>query len=339
MTPKLSLKSLAGLKSMKGLHELIRVQTKKQMNILNHIDPSVSSFVRNQRTILSYLYKDTLSTMQYLGDRDGMTVGKEIAYKWQSLESRHNLTIESFANIHKNTNQNIEPLLARQVLLQTLLSHGVQLTHTRHFSPTGCVNLKCHILNVIDGAVTQARFEAESSLLFRPEVKVYVDSENKNENIEDGAFYKEHFKAPCVPSSIHFIIVELLKNAIYATHKREKKTGNIVPPIELITSRSPSHLDIKVRDYGIGMDVESIKQCVLFLATATVAVDSLVDEQASYQPMSSPFQGLGVGLALAKIHAEMFGGELHISQNQNQDATGIDVLLRLVLDDTIEAKF
>jgi C4-dicarboxylate-specific signal transduction histidine kinase len=48
----------------------------------------------------------------------------------------------------------------------------------------------------------------------------------------------------------------------------------------------------------------------------------MVEEQMSYQPMSEPLKGLGVGLCLSTVYATHFGGSLKIeSEGRNLGTT------------------
>ena len=102
----------------------------------------------------------------------------------------------------------------------------------------------------------------------------------------------------------------MLKNAIFHTMESYENTYNninntLVPSIEVELKDNKDLITISVRDEGDGLPKEKLDQVIQFLENATIS--QLVDENVSYQPMSSPLKGLGAGLCLTKQHMELFG--------------------------------
>ena len=63
-----------------------------------------------------------------------------------------------------------------------------------------------------------------------------------------------------------------------------------------------------------------------FLHSSTIKPAALVDAQASYQPMSAPLKGLGVGLCMSKNYLTHFGGELILASTPGQGTIATIVL-------------
>ena len=63
-----------------------------------------------------------------------------------------------------------------------------------------------------------------------------------------------------------------------------------------------------------------------FLHSSTIKPAALVDAQASYQPMSAPMKGLGVGLCMSKNYLTHFGGELMLVSTEGQGTTATIIL-------------
>ena len=74
------------------------------------------------------------------------------------------------------------------------------------------------------------------------------------------------------------------------------------------------------------MNNEQLHRAFDFLHSSTIKPATLVDTQASYQPMSSPMKGLGVGLFLSKTYLTHFGGELLLTSTPKQGTMATIVL-------------
>ena len=143
---------------------------------------------------------------------------------------------------------------------------------------------------------------------------------------------------------VHYILVEVLKNAIRAV--MEKKIG---PGIAMYESKAAirvvisagyvaDSIHISVEDYGIGMTRDEVKTALhRFENSSNNVNDPLprlwdrLDDQVSYQPKRSPMCGIGVGLGLSRLYSSYLGGSLNIS---SRPGIGTIVTLQLPRDGT-----
>ena len=84
-----------------------------------------------------------------------------------------------------------------------------------------------------------------------------------------------------------------------------EKNKFLVPCIQVELKERTDMITIIIRDEGDGLPKVKLDKVIQFLENATIS--QLVDENVSYQPMSSPLKGLGAGLCLTKQHMELFG--------------------------------
>lgn len=69
-----------------------------------------------------------------------------------------------------------------------------------------------------------------------------------------------------------------------------------------------------------------------YLDSSKFKPESLVAKNASYQPMSSPMRGLGVGLYLSTLYIRLFGGTLEINKNKCSHGTIVTITIPRDID-------
>eukprot|EP00835_Amoeboradix_gromovi_P006770 NODE_879_length_3484_cov_0.307238.p1 type:complete len:380 gc:universal NODE_879_length_3484_cov_0.307238:2788-1649(-) len=130
-----------------------------------------------------------------------------------------------------------------------------------------------------------------------------------------------------VPSHLHHMIFELVKNSLRATvetHEEEK-----YPTIKLIVAEGKEDITIKLSDEGGGIPRSGIPLIFTYLYTTAEPPEvSLTDD------FKAPLAGLGYGLPISRLYARYFGGDLRIISLENY---GTDAYLHLRrLSDTEE---
>ena len=129
---------------------------------------------------------------------------------------------------------------------------------------------------------------------------------------------------PYVPTHLHYIMLELLKNSMRATmdwHNDNNDAYGIgygdYPPIKVVIADGNENEDvvIKVADEGGGIPRSNMKKIWSYLFTTAdpaiqegmVAFNENVDHS-----IDSPLAGLGYGLPISRSYARYFGGDLSI---------------------------
>lgn len=113
---------------------------------------------------------------------------------------------------------------------------------------------------------------------------------------------------------VAFPLHELLKNAMGA-HVRLVGADKLdrLPPVEVRYGVKDGTMFVGVTDYGGGWpDASSDESAVRFLHTTN---PSLIMEDVGWtysRNFGSTFEGLGMGLPMARLHAKYLGGELHL---------------------------
>jgi pyruvate dehydrogenase kinase 2/3/4 len=145
---------------------------------------------------------------------------------------------------------------------------------------------------------------------------------------------------PYIPTHLHYILLELLKNAMRATVEHHgPDSPNAWPSVDVVIADGATNEDIaiKISDEGGGIPRSNMKKIWSYLFTT--ADPSL---QASLMSLSgsgdhsleAPLAGLGYGLPISRSYARYFGGDLSI---MSMEGYGSDVFLHLRrLGDSVE---
>lgn len=132
-----------------------------------------------------------------------------------------------------------------------------------------------------------------------------------------------------VPSHIHYILLELLKNSMRATMEYHGHSTK-VPPIRVIIADGEANEDvvIKISDEGGGIPRSHMHRIWSYLFTTAdpAVVESLASTDIGDFDTASPLAGLGYGLPISRSYARYFGGELSI---MSMEGYGTDAFVYL----------
>mmetsp|Transcript_22979 Transcript_22979/g.47798 ORF Transcript_22979/g.47798 Transcript_22979/m.47798 type:complete len:450 (+) Transcript_22979:37-1386(+) len=133
-----------------------------------------------------------------------------------------------------------------------------------------------------------------------------------------------------IPDHLHYILLELLKNALRATVETHGVDSDF-PPVEVIIADGKANEDvaIKIADEGGGIPRSVIHKIWSYLFTTAdpsiqeglVAFSGEVDHSTD-----SPLAGLGYGLPISRSYARYFGGDVSI---MSLDGFGTDAFVYL----------
>lgn len=138
---------------------------------------------------------------------------------------------------------------------------------------------------------------------------------------------------PYVPTHLHYIMLELLKNSMRATVDWHGVDADY-PPIKVIIADGKENEDvvIKISDEGGGIPRSNMKRIWSYLFTTAdpaiqegmVAFNENVDHS-----VDSPLAGLGYGLPISRSYARYFGGDLSIMSMEGYGTDAFIYLRRL----------
>lgn len=140
----------------------------------------------------------------------------------------------------------------------------------------------------------------------------------------------DHMSFPYIPTYLHYILLELLKNALRATMEAHEHSA-VVPPVQVIIADGDANEDvvIKVADEGGGIarsQVDKIWSYLYTTASPKVQQSFIGSTQVVDHSRASPLAGLGYGLPISRGYSRYFGGDLDI---QSLEGYGTDAFVHL----------
>ncbi len=119
-----------------------------------------------------------------------------------------------------------------------------------------------------------------------------------------------------VPTHLHYILLELLKNALRATVEHHGEEADW-PPVEVIIADGQANEDvvIKISDKGGGIKRSNIQKIWSYLfTTADPAIQEgmIAFDNDNDHSVDAPLAGLGYGLPISRSYARYFGGDLSL---------------------------
>ncbi|KAK4433826.1 [Pyruvate dehydrogenase (acetyl-transferring)] kinase, mitochondrial [Sesamum alatum] len=162
--------------------------------------------------------------------------------------------------------------------------------------------------------VARSASEDARSICFReygtsPDVNIYGDPK---------------FTFPYVPTHLHLMVFELVKNSLRAVQERFMDSDKIAPPVRIIVADGLEDVTIKVSDEGGGIPRSGLPRIFTYLySTAKNPLDEQPDIDLG---TATTMAGYGYGLPISRLYARYFGGDLQII---SMEGYGTDAYLHL----------
>lgn len=178
----------------------------------------------------------------------------------------------------------------------------------------GLVSQHCSPAHVAYAAMEDAKFMCTRSYGDAPEVSLHG---------------RRDLTFMYVPTHLHYILMELLKNSMRATMEYHEDSDQ-KPPIRVVIADSPTNEDvvIKVSDEGGGVSRTHMKRIWSYLFTTAdpnVQASAIGDGESDFDT-GSPLAGLGYGLPISRAYARYFGGDLSV---MSMEGYGTDAFVHL----------
>jgi pyruvate dehydrogenase kinase 2/3/4 len=136
-----------------------------------------------------------------------------------------------------------------------------------------------------------------------------------------------------IPTHLHYILLELLKNAMRATMEFHEGERN-KPPVTVIIANRHENEDVilKIMDEGGGIPRSQIQQIWSYLfstASPKIQQDFFDSFDAGNKGDGAVLAGLGYGLPLSRAYSRYFGGELDLMSMEGYGTDAFCHLARL----------
>jgi pyruvate dehydrogenase kinase 2/3/4 len=138
---------------------------------------------------------------------------------------------------------------------------------------------------------------------------------------------------PYMPSYLHYILLELLKNALRATMERHLNS-DVLPTVDVVIADGDDNEDvvIKIADEGGGIPRSQVDKIWSYLFTTAdpKVQQSFIGANGTGtngdHSKESPLAGLGYGLPISRSYCRYFGGDLDLI---SMEGFGTDAFVHL----------
>ncbi|MQL84394.1 hypothetical protein Taro_016895, partial [Colocasia esculenta] len=115
------------------------------------------------------------------------------------------------------------------------------------------------------------------------------------------------FTFPYVPSHLHMMMFELVKNSLRAVQERSMISDRDVPPIKIIVADGIEDVTMKISDEGGGIPRSGLPKIFTYLYSTG---ENPLSEDFSSGNDGVTIAGYGYGLPISRLYARYFGGDL-----------------------------
>ena len=196
--------------------------------------------------------------------------------------------------------------------IRMLIGQQIALKETQRENHIGLIDTKCSPAKVCQDAIDDARSICMREKGSAPEVVIYG---------------QPSITFPYVPSHLHHMVFELVKNSLRAEYDRYEDADDEAPPIRLVIAEGEEDITIKVSDEGGGIPRSGLPKIWTYLyTTARSPLDDLDTGNPEGADGPSVLAGYGYGLPISRLYARYFGGDLSII---SMEGYGTDAYLHL----------
>lgn len=197
--------------------------------------------------------------------------------------------------------------------IRMLIGQHIALKEPQRENHIGLIDTKCSPTRVCADAIEDARAICLREKGSAPDVDIYGDPS---------------FTFPYVPSHLHHMVFELVKNSLRAEYDRYEENDDVdPPPIRLVVAEGEEDITIKVSDEGGGIPRSGLPKIWTYLyTTARSPLEEMDKESPEGSDGPSVLAGYGYGLPISRLYARYFGGDLQII---SMEGYGTDAYLHL----------
>ncbi|XP_031396058.1 pyruvate dehydrogenase (acetyl-transferring) kinase, mitochondrial isoform X1 [Punica granatum] len=273
-------------------------------------------------------YLDSFRDVRSFPDIKDMNDEKEFTQMIKAVKVRHNNVVpmmalgvqqlkkgmdlkimyEDLDEIH----QFLDRFYMSRIGIRMLIGQHVEL-HNPNPPPhcVGYIHTRMSPVEVARNASEDARSLCLREYGSAPDINIYGDPS---------------FTFPYVPTHLHLMVFELVKNSLRAVQERFMDSDKVVPPIRIIVADGIEDVTIKVSDEGGGIPRSGLPKIFTYLySTAKNPLDENADLGVADTGMMT-MAGYGYGLPISRLYARYFGGDLQII---SMEGYGTDAYLHL----------
>lgn len=192
--------------------------------------------------------------------------------------------------------------------IRMLIGQHIALHNSPPPTYIGLICTSVSPVEVAQNAIDDARSACMRTYGSAPEVHVYGDP---------------NFTFPYVPTHLHQMLFELIKNSLRAVQERFQDADHECPPIRVVVADGIEDVTIKISDEGGGIPRSGLPKIWTYLYS-TAKNPVVLDRQDHELP--NVMAGYGYGLPISRLYARYFGGDLQVI---SMEGYGTDAYLHL----------
>ncbi|KAJ4721896.1 Pyruvate dehydrogenase (Acetyl-transferring) kinase mitochondrial [Melia azedarach] len=270
-------------------------------------------------------YLDSFRDLRSFPDIKDTSDERDFTQMIKAIKVRHNNVVPMMALGVQQLKKGMDPKIVYEDLdeihqfldrfymsrigIRMLIGQHVEL-HNPNPPPhcIGYIDTKMSPMEVARNASEDARSICLREYGTAPDINIYGDP---------------NFTFPYVPSHLHLMVFELVKNSLRAVQERFMDSDKVSPPVRIIVADGLEDVTIKVSDEGGGIPRSGLPKIFTYLySTARNPLDESSDLAADMGTMA----GYGYGLPISRLYARYFGGDLQII---SMEGYGTDAYLHL----------
>lgn len=187
--------------------------------------------------------------------------------------------------------------------------------HDKNKRHVESIDANCNIRSIIEDAYENARFLCEQYYAVAPDCEIICKDPFGKKGLTDT------ITMTYVPSHLHHIMFELIKNALRAVVEFHNGKSTL-PKIKVLVCKGRKDVTVKLSDQGGGIRRSEVD--LLFNYLYSTAPQPPSPDAAD----TTPLAGYGYGLPLSRLYAKYFTGDLWLN---SIDGFGTDAMVCLKL--------
>ncbi|EDV27658.1 [Pyruvate dehydrogenase (acetyl-transferring)] kinase isozyme 2, mitochondrial [Trichoplax sp. H2] len=186
----------------------------------------------------------------------------------------------------------------RLLITQHNMLFGEENAEKKHI---GCIDPSCNLSEIVASAVNNASELCDQYYMVVPPVDI-----NEANAVEPGSGVDICY----IPSHLHYMVFELLKNSMRAVVENHQNNLNL-PPIQVTITKGEEDILIRICDRGGGIPISKLEDIYSYMYSTAPQPPSL--DLVARSETVTPLAGFGVGLPLSRLYARYLNGDLKLS--------------------------
>jgi pyruvate dehydrogenase kinase 2/3/4 len=303
------------------LHQEVPVRLSHRIKELENLPFGLSEMPSVR--LVRDMYMNSLLTLLDLPRPENADEEWHFASVLEDIKQRHNNVVSIMAkgirelkqslgseDLNPEVQEFLDCFYMSRVGIRMLIGQHVALHQGSRPGYVGLICEKCSPAEVAQDAIANARNLCLLHYSVAPEVRL---------------FGKVDLTFTYVPSHLHHMLFELIKNSMRAAVEFCGTDSNSLPMIRIVIAEGAEDVTLKISDEGGGIRRSGMSRIWTYLYT-TASPPALDPGSPYHSDFHAPFAGLGYGLPISRLYARYFGGDLQV---MSMEGYGTDAYLHL----------